>query len=98
MSNTYSRLFVRRLGISVVATVAALCLLLAVTISALASTVHVYDNAHVLNISQVQSAAASLPYPMDIYTINTFNGTKAAFEQQTESHIAGNTNLIVMAI
>src|SRR5207244_3976242 len=83
---------------SVVATVAALYLLLTVTTSALANTVHVYDNAHVLNVSQVQSAAASLPYPIDIYTVNNFNGTKTAFEQQTASHTAGNPNLIVMAI
>jgi hypothetical protein len=58
----------------------------------------VYDNANVLNASQVQSAAASLPYPIDIYTVNNFTGTKAAFEQQTASHTARNSNLIVMAI
>src|SRR5436309_10988896 len=98
MDSIYSRSQVRRLGISVVATVAALCMLLTVTTSALASTVHVYDNASVLNVSQVQNAAASLPYPMDIYTVNGFNGTKAAFQQQTASHTAGNSKLIVMAI
>ena len=98
MSSTYSRFPVRKLGISVVATVAALCLLLVVTISALASTVHVYDNANVLNASQVQSAAANLPYPIDIYTVNNFNGSKAAFQQQAATHTAGNSNLIVLAI
>src|SRR5437764_13596981 len=98
MGSIYSRPSVRRLGISVAATVAALCVLLAVTTSALASTVHVYDNAGVLNASQVQSAAANLPYPIDIYTVNNFNGTKAAFQQQTATHTAGNSNLIVLAV
>jgi hypothetical protein len=98
MSNVSSRLSMRRLGVSVVATIATLCLLLAVTTSVLASTVHVYDNANVLNASQVQSAAANLPYPIDIYTVNNFNGSKAAFQQQTATHTAGNPNLIVLAI
>src|SRR5436305_12339059 len=83
---------------TMLAALAALCLLLLSAVTASASTVNVYDNAHVLNASQVQSAASSLPYPMDIYTINTFNGSSSAFDQQTASHTANNANLIVMAI
>ena len=83
---------------AIVAIFAALCLLLLSAVTASANTVHVYDNASVLNASQVQSAASSLPYPMDIYTINSFNGTTSAFDQQTASHTANNANLIVMAI
>ncbi|SRR5579883_96252 len=87
----------RRLGTGLLATGIAGCLILMVTVVAFASTVHVYDQAGVLNASQVQSAAQSLPYPMDIYTTNTYNGNSSSFIQQTRSHITS-ANLIVMAI
>lgn len=63
-----------------------------------ASTVHVYDNARVLNTSRVQSEAASLPKPMDIYTVNTWTQSNSAFDQETRAKLGGNPNLIVMAI
>jgi uncharacterized membrane protein YgcG len=75
--------------------VAALSLVLATAASALADTVHVYDNAHVLDASRVQSDAASLPDPMDIYTTNTFNGSASALEQRAITHIT-DPRLIVM--
>ncbi len=84
-------------GRGLLATGMACCLMMALTMVALASTVHVYDQAGVLNASQVQSAAQSLPDPMDIYTTNTYSGTSSSFVQQTRSHITG-SNLIVMAI
>ncbi len=87
----------RHLGTGLLATGIAFCLMLLLTVAAFASTVHVYDQARVLNASQVQSAAQSLPYPMDIYTTNTYNGNSSSFIQQTRSHITS-ANLIVMAI
>src|SRR5579883_3599242 len=87
----------RHLGTGLLATGIAFCLILVLTVAAFASTVHVYDQAGVLNASQVQSAAQSLPYPMDIYTTNTYNGNSSSFIQQTRSHITS-ANLIVMAI
>lgn len=60
--------------------------------------VHIYDNAGVLNQSQVQSEASTLPSSIDIYTVNTFNGTKAEFDQTTRNKLGNNPNLIVMAI
>src|SRR5579884_2289421 len=87
----------RRLGTGLLATGIAGCLILMVSVVAFASKVHVYDQAGVLNASQVQSAAQSLPYPMDIYTTNTYNGNSSSFIQQTRSHITS-ANLIVMAI
>lgn len=84
--------------IAIVATIASLCLLLLSTVTASANTVNVYDNSGVLNASDVKSAASSLPYAMDIYTIKTFNGSTSAFDQQAASHTANNANLIVMAI
>ena len=57
-----------------IATLAALCLLLVTTMGALANTVNIFDKAGVLNTSQVQSEAANLPYPVNIYTMNA-NGS-----------------------
>lgn len=62
------------------------------------NTVHVYDNAHVLDQNRVQNEASSLPYSMDIYTVNTFTGTKAQFDNTTLGKLGNNSNLIVMAV
>ncbi len=82
---------------SILAVIVACCLLLFGTVSAFASTVNITDAANVLNKSQVENQAASLPYPIDIYTVNNFTGSKSAFTQRTASKIT-NSNLIVMAI
>ena len=63
----------------------------------LPSEAHVYDAAHVLNVSQVQNDATSLPYPLDIYTPDTFNGSTSAFDQRTAGHLTS-SRLIVIAI
>jgi len=81
---------------SLLALLAALGLVLITTTNVLAATVHVYDNAHVLNQSQVQSDAASLPNPIDIYTA-AFPGTVYAFDQRAAGHITS-PRLIVIAI
>jgi len=62
------------------------------------NTVHIYDNAGVLNQSQVQSEASTLPASIDIYTVNTFSGTKADFDQTTRNKLGNNPDLIVVAI
>jgi len=62
------------------------------------NTVHVYDNAGVLNQNRVQNEASSLPSSIDIYTVNTFTGSKTAFDQTTLSKLGNNPNLIVEAI
>jgi len=74
------------------------CLLFIATATTFADTVHIYDQANVLNTSQVQSEASALRYPVDIYTTNTFNGSSNAFYQQSRSHVNNRSNLIVMAI
>jgi len=58
----------------------------------------VYDNAHVLDTNRVQSEASSLPYSVDIYTVNTFTGSKTAFDQETRAKLGNNADLIVIAI
>lgn len=82
---------------SLLATVLACCLLLFATVGAFASTVNINDAANVLNKSQVQSAASSLGYPVNIYTVNNFNGSSQAFSQRAAADIQ-NSNMIVMAI
>ena len=97
MTSTSSRSLVRRSTIGLMAVVAALALLLVTATVALADTVHIYDAANVLNVSQVQSDASSLPYPIDIYTTKTFNGSTSAFDQRTAGHLTS-SRLIVIAI
>jgi hypothetical protein len=83
-----------------IATLAALCLLFVTTMAALADTVNISDKAGVLKTSQVQSEAANLPYPVNIYTLNNFTGTESAFNQEAVRTLndAHNPRLIVIAI
>ena len=62
------------------------------------NTVHIYDNANVLDQNRVQNEASSLPASIDIYTVNTFNGTKQEFDQATRGKLGNNPDLIVVAI
>ncbi len=97
MTCTSSHSLAQRSTIGLLAVVAALALLLVTATVALADTVHIYDAANVLNVSQVQGDASSLPYPIDIYTTNTFNGSTSAFDQRTSGHLTS-SRLIVIAI
>src|SRR5215469_14000538 len=97
MTCTSSRSLVRRFAIGPLAVVAALALLLVTATVTLADTVHIHDDANVLNASQVQSDASSLPYPIDIYTTKAFNGSTSAFDQRTSGHLTS-SRLIVIAI
>ncbi len=75
----------------------ALSMLLITSVVGWANTVTISDAANVLNVSQVRSEAANLPYPIAIYTTNTFSGSTSAFDQQTRTHITS-SNMLVMAI
>lgn len=75
----------------------ALLLLFTTITDVFANTVHITDQANVLNTSQVQSAASNLNYPVNIYTTNTFSGTETAFDQSADAKITS-TGLIVIAI
>jgi hypothetical protein len=90
----------RSLLLGLVATLAAISLLLVTTFGVLADTVNISDKAGVLNTSQVQSAAANLPYPVNIYTMNNFTGTESAFNQEAVRTLAkaNNPRLIIIAI
>ncbi len=75
----------------------ALCLLLISSVTALASTVNIFDGAHVLNASQVRSAGSKLSYPLNVYTVNNYAGSSQQFDQAVHNKIAS-PNLIVMGL
>ena len=90
----------RGLMIGLIATLAAISLVLITTLVTLADTVNISDKAGVLNTSQVESEAAKLPYPVNIYTMNNFTGSQSAFNQEAARTLnnANNPRLIVIAI
>ena len=97
MSKAYSPSLGGRLRTGIFAIIGALCLLCITVTATFASTVNIYDNAGVLSQSQVRSEASSLSYPIDIYTTNSFTGSKSGFDQTTAGKI-NKSNLIVIAI
>jgi len=90
----------RGLVMCLIVTLATFCLLLVTTRGTLADTVNISDKAGVLNTSQVQSEAANLPYPVNIYTMNNFTGSESAFNQEAARTLtkANNPRLIIIAI
>ena len=72
--------------------------LLAISACGGGNSARVYDNARVLNVSKVQSAASNLSHPVAVYTTNTFQGTQADFQRATIQKLNGNPDMIVMAI
>jgi hypothetical protein len=65
--------------------------------TALADSVTISDGAGVLDQARIQSEGAKLPYPLAIYTTNSFTGSQAEFEARTQSHVTS-SRLIVIAI
>jgi hypothetical protein len=64
---------------------------------AAAAAVNINDASHVLDVTQVQNEAATLPDPVDIYTTTKFANDNAAFDRETQSKAAAAT-VIVIAI
>jgi hypothetical protein len=77
--------------------ISALCLCMLATLPVFASTVSISDQAGVLDQARVRSAASSLEYPLNVYTVNNFNGSTDSFDQRTASHVTS-SNLIVISI
>ncbi len=67
------------------------------TQGAAVNSVHIYDRSGVLQADTVQSEAAKLPYPIDIYAVNDFSGTTTDFDQRTRSQVTS-PRLMVIAI
>lgn len=97
MMNLQPQFHIQRQFKGLLALIVTICLLLVTTISVLAATVNISDQAGVLDQNKVRSAAQSLPYPINIYTVKNFTGTSSDFDQQARSHITS-PNLIVIAI
>jgi hypothetical protein len=85
----------RRLTLSLVAIMAALCLVFLATVGAFADSVRIFDRAVVLNASQVQSEASNLSNPIDIYTTSTFTGSTQSFDQTAVRSIASTRSLVL---
>ncbi len=60
------------------------------------NVVNISDQAGVLDVAQVRSAASTFPCRVDIYTVSSFSGDSAAFDQQAVNKTA-NLNSIVIA-
>lgn len=82
----------------VLASSAALYLVLILTITTFASDVSISDQAGVLNQSQVRKAASALGYPVSIYTVNGFSGSTQQFDQRAANILGNHKNMIVIAI
>ena len=68
-----------------------------VALPVFASTVSISDQASVLDQARVRSAASSLGYPLNVYTVNNFSGSTGSFDQRAASHVTS-SNLIVISI
>jgi hypothetical protein len=73
-------------------------LLLCLPGEALAATVTLQDNAHVLDASKIQSEASLLSDPVDIYTTATFDGTTSSFDQNAQRLANQHTDHIIIDI
>jgi Mycobacterium membrane protein len=69
---------------------------IATTVSS-TTTIQIYDSARVLDTTSVRAEGTNLPYPIDIYTTNNFQGSTAEFDKQAANSI-NRSNLIVIAI
>ncbi len=97
MTLVYRRLPARRAMPCLLALCVAWFLLVFTSTAALANDVQIFDAAQVLNAGQVRSNAASLPYPIRIYTVPNFIGSDKDFDQVATRQIA-DTHTLVMAI
>ena len=88
----------RKVVPSLLATVIALCLFATTSLTTFANTVRISDPVQVLNVSQVTTEGAKLPYALDIYTTSTYTGTSSDFVARTVSVHLTSPQLIVIAI
>src|SRR2546421_12260824 len=96
MTQVQSRPLALRLHKSLLATFAALCLVLLTTLSAFADTVRISDPNQVLDASRVQSEGRNLPDPLDVYVISSFQGTQAQLNQRVKSHIDSSRKIVML--
>ena len=60
-----------------------------------AATVSIHDDSHVLDVTQVQNAAATLPDPVAVYTTTKDADDKAAFDGETQAKVTAPTVVVI---
>jgi len=95
MNRANESVLCKRLGKGLLATFAALCLLLVTSITALASTVNISDQGNILNASQIRSEASALSKPVNIYTVANFSGSSQAFVSTARQSIKTADDIVI---
>jgi len=60
-----------------------------------AAAVSVHDDSHVLDVTQIQNAAATLPDPVKVYTTTKFADDKAAFDREAQAKVTAPTVVVI---
>jgi hypothetical protein len=60
-----------------------------------AAAVSIHDDSHVLDVTQVQNQAATLPDPVAVYTTTKFADDKAAFDREAQAKVTGPTVVVI---
>jgi hypothetical protein len=76
-------------------TITVLAALLLAAGPAEAAAVSVHDDSHVLDVTQVQNQAATLPDPVAVYTTTKFADDKAAFDREAQAKVTGPTVVVI---
>lgn len=66
---------------------------------AASALVNIYDNANVLDATQVEKVATTFPYDLDVYTLSTFEGDTGQLAQYARQHMTTyKSGMVVMMI
>jgi hypothetical protein len=60
-----------------------------------AAPVSIHDDSHVLDVTQVQNTAATLPDPVAVYTTTKFADDKAAFDREAQAKVTAPTVVVI---
>ena len=60
-----------------------------------AAAVSIHDDSHVLDVTQVQNQAATLPDPVAVYTTTKFADDKAAFDREAQAKVTAPTVVVI---
>jgi hypothetical protein len=76
-------------------TITVLATLLLAAGPAEAAPVSIHDDSHVLDVTQVQNQAATLPDPVAVYTTTKFADDKAAFDREAQAKVTAPTVVVI---
>ena len=60
-----------------------------------AAAVSIHDDSHVLDVTQIQNQAATLPDPVAVYTTTKFADDKAAFDREAQAKVTSPTVVVI---